>query len=97
MANEQNADQGIETICVHTGVAKDGSYNSVITPIYPSSTFAFEAPGKTKGYDYSRSGNPTRAALEEGLAALEGAAAASATSTGMAAETTNVTINLGTQ
>jgi cystathionine gamma-synthase len=80
--------QGIETICVHTGVNKDTTFNSVITPIYMTSTFAFEAPGKTKGYDYTRTANPTRTALEECLAALEGGARASATCTGMAAETT---------
>jgi cystathionine beta-lyase/cystathionine gamma-synthase len=53
-----------------------------------TSTFAFEAPGKTKGYDYTRTANPTRTALQECLAALEGGASASATCTGMAAETT---------
>jgi O-succinylhomoserine (thiol)-lyase len=79
---------GFDTRCVHVGVDKDDSYNSVTTPIYPTSTFAFEAPGKTKGYDYSRSGNPTRAALEENLAGLEGGTLARATATGMAAETT---------
>lgn len=78
---------GFETLCVHQGVAKDTAYNAVITPIYASSTFAFEAPGRTKGYDYSRTANPTRTALEESLAALEGGARASATATGMAAET----------
>lgn len=73
---------------MHAGVAKDSTYNSVTTPIYPSSTFAFEGPGRTKGYDYSRTANPTRTALEECLAALEGGTRASATATGMAAETT---------
>ena len=79
---------GFGTVCVHTGVAKDDAYNSVVTPIYATSTFRFEAPGKTKGYDYSRSGNPTRAALEESLAALEGGTHAAVTGTGMAAVTT---------
>ncbi len=78
----------IETLCVHTGVNKDDTFNSVITPIYMTSTFAFEAPGKTKGFDYTRTANPTRTALQECLAALEGGALASATCTGMAAETT---------
>lgn len=75
----------IRTKAVHTGVYKDGSYNSVTTPIYPSSTFYFDALGKNKGYDYTRSGNPTRSALEENLADLEGGVGASATATGMAA------------
>lgn len=78
----------IETNAVHKGVAKDNSYNSVITPIYPSSTFAFDEIGRTRGYDYTRSGNPTRDALGENLAALEGGAHASVTATGMAAITT---------
>ena len=75
------------TRSVHTGVAKDTSYNSVITPIYPTSTFYFDKIGKNKGYDYTRSGNPTRGALEENIAALEGGVGCSATATGMAAET----------
>jgi len=77
----------IRTKAVHTGVYKDSSYNSVTTPIYPSSTFYFDALGKNKGYDYTRSGNPTRTALEENIASLEGGVAASATCTGMAAIT----------
>ncbi len=77
-----------QTLAVHTGVYKDEAFNSVTTPIYPSSTFAFERPGVTKGYDYTRSGNPTRTALQENLAALEGGLQAWATCTGMAALTT---------
>jgi O-succinylhomoserine (thiol)-lyase len=77
----------IRTKSVHAGVNKDKSYNSVITPIYPTSTFYFDALGKNKGYDYTRSGNPTRAALEENIAALEGGAGCSVTATGMAAVT----------
>jgi O-succinylhomoserine (thiol)-lyase len=79
---------GTETLCVQTGTRKDTTFNAVAPPIYATSTFAFEAPGKTKGFDYSRTANPTRAALEECLAALEGGAGASASATGMAAETT---------
>src|SRR5512140_2324757 len=77
----------IRTKAVLAGTAKDTQYNSVITPIYTTSTFRFEAFGKHKGYDYTRSGNPTRAALEENIAALEGGLGASATATGMAAIT----------
>jgi len=76
-----------ETKSVFTGVNKDKAYNSVITPIYPTSTFRFDAIGKNRGYDYTRSGNPTRAALEENIAALEGGVGCSATCTGMAAVT----------
>ena len=78
---------GLKTSTVHTGVYKDKTFNSVTTPIYPTSTFYFEAMGKNKGYDYTRSGNPTRAALEENIAALEGGLGCSATATGMAAIT----------
>jgi O-succinylhomoserine (thiol)-lyase len=74
-----------ETRCVHTGVEKDAAFNSCTTPIYPTSTFRWEALGKTKGYDYTRSGNPTRRALEENLAALEGGIDCRATCTGMSA------------
>jgi cystathionine gamma-synthase len=76
-----------DTSAVHTGVDKDSTYNSVTTPIYPSSTFRFESVGQHRGYEYTRSGNPTRSALEENLAALEGGTFARATCTGMAAVT----------
>jgi O-succinylhomoserine (thiol)-lyase len=76
-----------ETVCVQAGTRKDTTFNAVAVPIYATSTFAFEAPGKTKGFDYSRTANPTRSALEECIAALEGGAGATATATGMAAET----------
>ena len=49
-----------QTRCVHTGVDKDSAYNSVITPIYPSSTFFWDDLQTHRGYDYTRSGNPTR-------------------------------------
>ena len=76
-----------QTRCVHTGVDKDSAYNSVITPIYPSSTFFWDDLQTHRGYDYTRSGNPTRAALEENIAALEGGVSCRATATGMAAIT----------
>jgi O-succinylhomoserine (thiol)-lyase len=89
MKNPAKANQyRTETICVQTGTRKDTTFNAVAVPIYATSTFAFESPGKNKGFDYSRTANPTRSALEECLAALEGGAGASATATGMAAETT---------
>jgi cystathionine gamma-synthase len=88
LAKSDQKTKNIATIAVHTGVQKDSSFNSVTTPIYPTSTFFFDALGKNKGYDYTRSHNPTRSALEENLAALEGGDRAWATSTGMSAETT---------
>src|SRR5438445_13173142 len=85
--NQDYSQQKFETRCVHVGVNKDDTYNSCITPIYPTSTFRWEGPGKTKGYDYTRSGNPTRRALEESLASIEGGIDCRATATGMAAIT----------
>ena len=76
------------TICLHAGQEPDPSTGAVITPIYQTSTFAQSRVGEHQGYDYSRSGNPTRTALEACLAALEGAAYGSAFSSGMAAEDT---------
>lgn len=76
-----------ETRCVHVGVDKDSAYNSATTPIYPSSTFRWEDLKTNRGFDYTRSGNPTRAALEENITALEGGTACRATCTGMAAIT----------
>lgn len=73
------------TRCVHGGVHKDQQYNSVTTPIYPTSTFYWDSLETNSGYDYTRSSNPTRKALEENLAALEGGAGCVATSTGMSA------------
>lgn len=78
----------LQTICVHQGVDKDKTWNSVITPIYPTSTFRFTGPMQHSGYDYSRTANPTRSALEECIAALEGGARCLATASGMAAEAT---------
>lgn len=74
-----------ETRAVHTGVHKDQQYNSVITPIYPTSTFYWNDLESNSGYDYTRSGNPTRDALNENLAALEGGVGCVTTSTGMSA------------
>ncbi|HLP16484.1 MAG TPA: PLP-dependent aspartate aminotransferase family protein [Bacteroidota bacterium] len=77
----------LSTLAVHTGVNKDTAFNSVITPIYQTSTFRFEDIGQTKGFDYTRSGNPTRRALEESISALEGGVDASVVATGMGAVT----------
>jgi O-succinylhomoserine (thiol)-lyase len=76
-----------ETKCVHVGVDKDETFNSATTPIYPTSTFRWVDLNTHKGFDYTRSGNPTRKALEQNLAALEGGIDCKATATGMAAIT----------
>ncbi|MEQ9453587.1 MAG: PLP-dependent aspartate aminotransferase family protein [Phycisphaeraceae bacterium] len=73
---------------IHEGVYQDKTWNSVTTPIYPSSTFSFPKLGTPPKYDYTRSGNPTRGGLEESLASLEGGTVSLATSTGMSAITT---------
>ena len=76
---------GTATQCVHGGVQPDPSYGAVMPPLYLSSTFAFKDICTNAGYDYTRSGNPTRAALEEAIALLEGGHGATCTSTGMSA------------
>lgn len=78
-------DAGLATQCVHAGAQPDPAYGSVMPPIYQTSTFAFADVRTTSGFDYTRSGNPTRARLEEALAVLEGGSGATATSTGMSA------------
>lgn len=77
-----------ETRAIHAGERPDKTYGAVAVPIYQTSTFAFEDIGKTRGFDYSRTGNPTRKILEDTIASLEGGKAAFAFATGMAAETT---------
>jgi cystathionine gamma-synthase len=80
------------TRTVRAGLESDSQFGAVIPPIYLSSNFAFEAVGKPRQYDYSRSGNPTRDQLAAALADLEGGAGAVVTSTGLAA----ITLILGT-
>lgn len=77
---------GFSTKAIHSGQEPDSATGAIITPIYATSTFVQESPGKHKGYEYSRSGNPTRAALEECIATLEEGAAGFAFSSGLAAE-----------
>ena len=76
-----------QTRCVHVGVDKDPAYLSATTPIYPTSTFRWDDLENNRGFDYTRSGNPTRSALEENIASLEGGIDCRATSTGMSAST----------
>ena len=77
-----------ETRAIHVGQEPDPATGSVTTPIYQTSTFAQEAVGVNKGYDYARVANPTRTALEECLASLEGADFGHAFSSGLGAATT---------
>ncbi|MDA1263757.1 MAG: PLP-dependent transferase [Planctomycetota bacterium] len=78
------------TQCVHAGTPPDPTTGSILTPIHQTTTFVQEAVGKDRGFTYSRAANPTVAALEARLAALEDAPHAVATRTGMAAVTTLV-------
>jgi cystathionine beta-lyase/cystathionine gamma-synthase len=76
---------GFATIAIHSGQEPDPTTGSVTVPIYQTSTYAQEALGKNKGYEYARTQNPTRAALERNVAALEGASFGFAFASGMAA------------
>ena len=73
------------TICIHAGQEPDPSTGAIITPIFQTSTYVQDALGEHKGYEYARTQNPTRAALEANLAALEGGRGAYAFASGMAA------------
>jgi cystathionine gamma-synthase len=77
---------GFETRAIHDGQPPDPTTGAVVTPITLSSTFVHEEVGKHAGYEYARSGNPTRRAYEECLASLEGALDGFAFASGMAAE-----------
>jgi cystathionine gamma-synthase/cystathionine gamma-lyase len=87
-ASDSAADVKFETIAVHAGAVPDPTHGAVMEPIVLATTFAQPAPGRRLRFDYSRSGNPTRAALEIALAALEGGTAAFAFASGCAAATT---------
>jgi cystathionine gamma-lyase/cystathionine beta-lyase/cystathionine gamma-lyase/homocysteine desulfhydrase len=78
---------GFSTDCIHAGNEPDSATGAVAVPIYQTSTYVQEALGKHKGYEYGRTQNPTRAALEANLAVLEGGAGARAFASGMAAIT----------
>src|SRR5689334_15611508 len=77
-----------DTLCIHAGQHPDPATGAVMTPIVLASTFAQDGPAVLRGpYDYSRAGNPTRTALEQCLAALEGATHGLAFGSGCAAAT----------
>ncbi len=83
--NSSNSNFQFETLAVHAGTEPDPVTGAVMTPIYQTSTYAQEDVAKHKGYEYSRTDNPTRTALQTALAALEGGRHALAFSSGMAA------------
>ena len=76
---------GFATRCIHAGQQPDPSTGAIITPIFQTSTYVQDALGEHKGYEYARTQNPTRAALEANLAAIESGRAGFAFASGMAA------------
>jgi cystathionine gamma-lyase/cystathionine beta-lyase/cystathionine gamma-lyase/homocysteine desulfhydrase len=80
------------TVCIHAGQTPDPATGAIITPIYQTSTYVQEGLGKHKGYEYARTQNPTRSALEGNLAAIEGGKAAFCFASGMAATAAVLTL-----
>ena len=80
--------KGFETRSIHSGQSSDPSTGAVMTPIYATSTYEQDGPGEHKGYEYSRSSNPTRKALEECISDLENGGSGHAFASGMAATST---------
>ena len=85
MSDNHWSDAAFETRAIHAGQEADPSTGAIITPIFQTSTFVQEAVGVTKGYDYARSDNPTRTALQTAIASLEGGAWSLAYASGLAA------------
>jgi len=81
----ESNEQGFSTRAIHAGQDADPTTGATVVPIYATSTYTQEAPGKHKGFEYSRTGNPTRAALEACLASLEGGERGLAFASGLAA------------
>lgn len=79
---------GLATRAIHAGQRPDPLTGAIMTPIYASSTFVQESPGRHKGYEYARTGNPTRGAFEACIADLENGEAGFAFASGMAASAT---------
>jgi cystathionine gamma-synthase len=89
MTNDAHVHHGFETLAIHAGQEPDPTTGAVVPPIYQVSTYKQDGVGGLRGgYEYSRSANPTRTALEECLAALEGGARGLAFASGLAAEDT---------
>ncbi len=78
----------LDTLAVHAGQEPDPTTGAIMTPIYQTSTYVQSAPGEHKGYEYSRTDNPTRTALQANIAALEGGAYGLAFASGLAATDT---------
>src|SRR3954466_4180441 len=87
LMSSDRPDPGFSTRAIHAGQEADPTTGATVVPIYATSTFTQEAPGQHKGYEYARSGNPTRTALETCLASLEGGERGLAFASGLAAST----------
>src|SRR5512141_3066961 len=81
----ENKSVSLATKFIHAGAEPDPSTGAIMTPIYQTSTYVQEAPGKHKGYEYARSQNPTRFALERAFAEIENGKFGLAFSSGVAA------------
>jgi cystathionine gamma-lyase len=88
LGRDETENWGFATRALHIGQGPDPATGAVVQPIHMATTFAQQGVGNHKGFEYSRSGNPTRAALEECLAGLEAARHGLAFASGLAAETT---------
>jgi len=88
MTNDEGEAMRFETRAIHVGQEPDAEFGAVSVPIYQTSTYAQPAVGKPKAYDYARTGNPTREALQQVLASLEGGTRGLSFSSGLGATTT---------
>src|SRR5688572_20793212 len=84
--------QGFSTRAIHAGQSPDPTTGAIMTPIYATSTYVQQSPGVHKGFEYTRSHNPTRFAFEDCVAALEGGSKGYAFASGLAATSTIVEI-----
>ena len=83
-------DAAFATRCIHAGQSPDPTTGAIMTPIYQTSTYVQSGPGEHKGFVYARGHNPTRNALQDNLASLEGAAHGLTFASGCAAEAVTV-------
>src|ERR1700733_5241526 len=90
MTKKANTTHGLGTRAIHAGQEPDPATGAIMTPIYATSTYVQESPGKHKGYEYSRTKNPTRFAYEQCVANLESGKQGFAFASGMAAIATTV-------
>ena len=88
MTSKAKNQQGFATRAIHAGQQPGPTTGAIMTPVYLTSTFVQDSPGQHKGYEYSRSANPTRQALEDCIASLESGARGYAFASGLAAEST---------